>query len=89
MKQVLVKSFCASAIFEQQDAGESLACILDELCGNFILVLDLVRVKTRVIAENCLSCHLIIENENSFTSFIRVANTVQSSLDLFLKPENL
>lgn len=42
-------------IFELQDAGGILVCILDELCGNFILALDLVQVKTWVTID-CLSC---------------------------------
>ena len=38
LKQVLVKSGRPLFnIFEQQDAGGILACILDKLCGDFIL----------------------------------------------------
>ena len=63
--------------------------ILDELCGDFILALDLVQVKTRVTID-CLHCHQSIDNEDSFSIFqLLVANTVQSSLDLFLTPEHL
>ena len=63
--------------------------ILDELCGDFILALDLVQVKTRVTID-CLHCHQSIDNEDSFSIFqLLVANTVQSSLDLFLIPEHL
>ena len=88
--QVLVKSGRPYFnIFEQQDAGEILACILDELCGDFIRALDLVQFKTKVTID-CLSCHQSIDNEDSFTIFqLPVANTVQSSLDLFLTPEHL
>ena len=63
--------------------------ILDELCGDFILALDLVQVKTRVTID-CLHCHQSIDNEDSFSIFqLLVANTVQSSLDLFLTPDYL
>ena len=63
--------------------------ILDKLCGDFILALDLVQVKTRVTID-CLHCHQSIDNEDSFSIFqLLVANTVQSSLDLFLTPEHL
>ena len=63
--------------------------ILDELCGDFILALDLVQVKTRVTID-CLHCHQSIDNEDSFSIFqLLVANTVHSSLDLFLTPEHL
>ena len=90
LKQVLVK--CGRLhfnIFEQQDAGKILACILDELCGDFILALDLVQVKARVITD-CLPAHQNTENEDSFTIFqLPVANTVQSSVHLFLKSEHL
>ena len=73
----------------QLDAREILACILDELCGNFILALDLMQVKTRVTID-CFSCHQSIDNQDSFIIFQHpVANTVQSSLDLFLTPEHL
>ena len=44
-------------IFEQQDTREILACVLDELCGDFIFALDLVQVKTKVTID-CLSCTL-------------------------------
>ena len=89
-KQVLVKSGRPLFhIFEQQDAREILACILDELSGDFILALDLVQIKTRVIID-CLFCHYMIDNENSFTIFQHpVANTMQSSLDSFFTPEHL
>ena len=87
LKQVLVKSGRPYFnIFDQQDAEIIMACILDELCGNFILALDLVQVKTRVTTD-CLSCHQNIDNEDSFIIFqLPVANTVQISLDLFLTP---
>ena len=76
-------------IFEQQDVGEILACILDELCSDFILALDMVQVKTTVTMD-FLPCHQRNEYENSFTIFqLLVANTVQSSLDLLLTPEHL
>ena len=85
LKEVL-KKFGRShfKIFEQQDAGKILTCILDELCGYFILALDLVQFKTRVTID-CLSRHKSIYSEDSLTIFqLPVANTMQTSLDLFL-----
>ena len=90
LKQVLVKSGRPYFnIFEQQSTWEILACILGELCGDSILALDLVQVKTRVTID-CLSCQQSIDNEDSFTIFqLPVASTVQSSFNLFLTPEHL
>ena len=69
LKQVLVKSGRPYFnIFDQQDAEIIMACVLDELCGDFILALDLVQVKTRVTIY-CLSCHQSIDNEDSFIIF--------------------
>ena len=81
LKQVLVKSGRPHFnIFEQQDVREILACFLDELCGDFILALDLVQVMTRVTID-CLSCHQSIGNEGSFTIFqLPVANTVLTTV---------
>ena len=86
LKQVLVKSERPHFnIFQQQDAREILDCILYELCGDFILV----QVKTRVTMDS-LSFHRSVDNEDFHTIFqLPVANTVQSSLDLFLSPEHL
>ena len=90
LEEVLVKSGRLHFnIFEQQDVGEILACILDELCGDFILALDLVQVKTKVTID-CLSCHQSIDNEDPFSILkLPLANTMQSSLDSFLMPEHL
>ena len=67
LKQVLLKSGKPHFnIFEQQDDGEYLARILDELCGDFMLALDLVQVKIRVTID-CSSCHQSIDSEDSFT----------------------
>ena len=90
LRQVLLKSGTPHFnIFEQQNAGEIFSCILDELSGNFTLALDLVQVKTRVTIH-CLSCQQGIDNGDFFALFmLSVANTVQSTLDLFLTPEHL
>ena len=84
LKQVLVKPGAPHFnIFEQQNAGEIFTCILDELSGDFTLALDLVQVKARVTIH-CLSCQQGIDNGDFFAIFLlSVANTVQSSLDLF------
>ena len=59
LKQVLVKSGRPYLnIFEQQDAGKILACFSDELCGDSILTLDLVQVKTRVTTD-CLATRIL------------------------------
>ena len=59
LKQVLVKSGRPYFnIFDQQDAEIIMACILDELCGDFILALDLVQVKTRVTTA-CLAIRVL------------------------------
>ena len=80
-------------IFEQQDAKEISTCILDELCGNFILALDLVQVKIRVTVD-CWFSHHTIDKKESFTilqlsvaTFTVAQCTVQLSLDLFLTPK--
>ena len=88
LKQVLVKSGRPHFnIFEQQDAKEISARILDELWGNFILALDLVQVKIRVTIDFWFSHHSI-DKKDTFTILqLPVANTVQPSLDLFLTPE--
>ena len=70
-------------IFEQQDIGEILACILMNFVVISFFASNLVQVRTRVTIDS-LFCHQSTENEDSFTIFqLPAANTVQSSLDLF------
>ena len=73
LKQVLVKSERPHFnIFEQQDARKILACILYELCGDFILV----QVKTRVTMDS-LSCLTASGSKHSavFFRFIFITRT--------------
>ena len=89
LKEVLIKSGTPYFnFFEQQDAGEILACILDELCGDFILASDEVQVTIRVTID-CLSCHQSSANQDSFTVFQLPVPNTKSSLDLFFMPEHL
>ena len=57
---------------------------------NFVVISFLPWTWYQSRPTDCLSYHQIIDNEDSFTIFqLLVADTVQSSLDVFLMPEHL
>ena len=90
LKQIIVRSGRADFnIFQPQDACEVLGCMLDEFCSESILASNLtkIHVKNTVSCNSCTECNI---SEDPLTILqLPVSESVQSSINSFLKPENL
>jgi len=76
-------------LFQQQDAGEILLCVLTELCSNSLQTSDpiKVRVKNTVCCNSCLQSS--ITEDPLMILQLPVTSSIQDSVDSFLKPEEL
>ena len=90
LKQVLMKMGRTDFdLFQQQDAGEILSCVLNELCSESVQSSDSIKlhVKNTVCCNLCLQSS--ITEDPLMILQLSVSSSIQNSIDLFLKPEEL
>ena len=90
LQQMLVKSGRVDFnLYQQQDACEILACMLEELCSKAFIVADL----TKIHVKNTVTCNACLEGNITEDPVmilqLPLSESVQTSVDLFLKPEQL
>ena len=90
LRQVLIKSERAKFdIFQQQDAGEILSCIIDELCCDYVLAPYLVSISVKN-SVTCNSCRESSVQEDPCKILqVPFCNSIQDSIDVCLQSEEL